>query len=68
MKELHPQYIVDEKHNKKSIILPIEEWEEIMLLIEELDDIQAYDDAKKTDDEIISFDQAVKEIENSSLK
>ncbi|MEE4376528.1 MAG: hypothetical protein V2J55_03320 [Candidatus Competibacteraceae bacterium] len=68
MKELHPQYIVDEKHNKKSVILPIDEWEEIMLLVEDLDDIQAYDDAKKIDDEIVPFDQAVKEIEDSSQK
>jgi len=68
MKEFHPEYIVDKNHNKKSVLLPIEEWEEIMLAMEEFDDIQAYDNAKKLNDEIIPFSQAIKEIKNSPSK
>ena len=62
MKEFHPEYVIDGNHNKKSVLLPIDEWEEIVLALEELDDIQAYDHAKKISDEIIPFDQAINEI------
>ena len=62
MKEFHPEYVNDGNHNKKSVLLPIDEWEEIVLALEELDDIQAYDHAKKISDEIIPFDQAINEI------
>jgi len=65
MKHFHPKYIVDSKENKKSVILPIEEWEEIMLAMEELDDIRVYDKAKKDNDEIIPFAQAIREIDDS---
>lgn len=62
MKEFHPEYVIDGNHNKKSVLLPIDEWEEIVLALEELDDIQAYDLAKNISDEIIPFDQAINEI------
>ena len=63
MKTLHPQYIVDGNQNKSSVILPIEEWQDVLNAMEELDDIRAYDDAKKIEDEILPFEQAVEEIE-----
>ncbi len=66
MKEFHPEYIVDRNQDKKSVILPIKEWEEILLVMEEYDDIQAYDNAKNINEEIIPFNQAIEEIENSS--
>lgn len=62
MKEFHPEYVVDGNHNRKSVLLPIAEWEEIILAMEELDDIQAYDNASKISDEVIPFDQAISEI------
>lgn len=36
--------------------------------LEELDEIQAYDNAKARDDEVIPFDQAIKEIETHRSK
>lgn len=66
MKEFHPEYIVDRNQDKKSVILPIKEWEEILLVMEEYDDIQAYDNAKNINEDIIPFNQAIEEIENSS--
>ena len=66
MKEFHPEYVIDGNHNKKSVILPIEEWEEIVLAMEELDDIQAYDNASKIIEEIIPFDQAINEIKKAN--
>jgi len=59
---INPQYIVDETQTQQAVIIKIKEWEEIVKRLEMLEDIENYDKAKKKDDEIIPFDQAVKEI------
>lgn len=46
MVTVHPEYVVDEKQNRKSVILPLAEWERVVEELEELDDIRAYDQAK----------------------
>ena len=63
MIQVHPQFVVDEKKKRKAVIIPLEEWEQILDALEELDDIQAYDSAKETEKERIPFEDAVKEIE-----
>jgi len=62
MIELHPEYIIDEKLHKKSVVIPFAEWEKIMDAMDELDDIRAYDMALMKNDDIILFEQAVSEI------
>nr|VFK42036.1 MAG: hypothetical protein BECKSD772F_GA0070984_11125 [Candidatus Kentron sp. SD]VFK47910.1 MAG: hypothetical protein BECKSD772E_GA0070983_11095 [Candidatus Kentron sp. SD]VFK77691.1 MAG: hypothetical protein BECKSD772D_GA0070982_100120 [Candidatus Kentron sp. SD] len=62
--QFHPEYAIDGNHNKKSVLLPIREWKKILLAMEELEDIRAYDKAKEMDEEVIPFEQAVEEIEN----
>ena len=62
MKIIHPEYIIDGNQNKKAVILPISEWEQILDEVEELEDIRAYDAAKTEMSESIPFDQAVDEI------
>ena len=64
MLALHPQYIVDDTQKQQAVIIPINEWEKILEHLEMLDDIEAYDKAKKDQSEIISFEQAIKEIKN----
>lgn len=59
---IHPEYVVDEHQHRKAVLLPVVEWEQIMDELEELDDIRAYDQAKSSSQEKISFDQAVQEI------
>nr|VFJ75169.1 MAG: hypothetical protein BECKFW1821C_GA0114237_106911 [Candidatus Kentron sp. FW] len=66
MQQFHPEYLIDGNHNKKSVLLPIQEWEEILLAMEELEDIRAYDEAKGTNEEVIPFERAVEEIEVTS--
>ena len=69
MINVHPEYIVDENLNRKSVVLSYSEWENIVEKMEELDDIRAYDHAKnETEDEGIPFEQAVKEIEDGIVK
>ena len=60
---IHPQYIVDEQQQRKAVVLPLAEWEQIVAELEELDDIRAYDAAKAGPQEAIPFEQAVREIE-----
>jgi len=57
------QFITDEKNNKVAVILPIEEYKRICEELEELEAIRAYDAAKASEDEVIPFEQAIKEIE-----
>ena len=65
---VHPEYIVDENLNKKSVVIPYAEWKEIVEEIEELDDIRAYDLAKQeVEDEPVLFDEAIMEIRAGKL-
>lgn len=57
------QFVVDESGNKTAVLLAIERYSELLEAQEELDSIRAYDEAKASKDEAISFAQAVKEIE-----
>ena len=63
MVSLHPEYVVDDKDKRKPVVLPVEEWEKVMDELEELEDIRLYDAVKQETGEAISFEQAVKEIE-----
>ena len=59
------QFVLDDKDNKVAVILLIEEYKRICEELEELESIRAYDAAKASKDEVIPFDQAIKEIESS---
>ncbi len=67
MLEFHPLFIVDEAAHKQSVVLPFKEWEKILEIMEELDDIHAYEQAKAENDDFLSFEQAVKEINVGQL-
>ncbi|MFO7869996.1 MAG: hypothetical protein R6V03_01010 [Kiritimatiellia bacterium] len=62
MIKVHPEYVVDEKQNPKSVILPVSEWQRVVEDLEELDDIRTYDKAKAGPQDAIPFEQAVREI------
>lgn len=49
MLKIHPQYIKDSKGKKSLVILPINEFDDLMEELEELEDIKLYDEAKKSD-------------------
>lgn len=59
---LHEDYVVDEQGNKKAVVVPMAEWHQILEALEELDDVRAYDEAKRYPSEAVSFEQAVLEI------
>ena len=62
MIRFHGHYLVDEEGNRKAVVVPISDWEQIVDALEELDDIRAYDDAKGDPTEAIPFEQAISEI------
>lgn len=66
MRPINPQYVLDGNDNRKAVVLPLSEWEQILSDLEDLDDIRAYDQAKSAPDEAIPFDQAVREIRNTT--
>ncbi len=64
--DLKERYVVDEAGNRVAVLIDIEEYQKVLEALEELESITAYDEAKGSNDEIISFDQAIKEIESQS--
>ena len=55
MTPIHPEFVTDEKGQRKSVLLPIAEWEKVREALEELDDIRAYDEAKKGSTDSVPF-------------
>jgi len=65
MLTVHPQYITDKEGNKISVVLPIREFELLLEELEEMEDVELYDKAKKDDTgERISFSDYLKTREN----
>ena len=65
MVTVHPEYVVDAAQNRKAVLLPAAEWEQIVRELEELDDIRAYDAAQPHIADRLPFEQAVREIQRS---
>jgi len=57
------QFVIDESGNKTAVLVRIDRYSELLEAQEELEAIRAYDLAKASNDEAISFAQAIKEIE-----
>lgn len=55
--QLHPQYLTDEKGNKTSVLLPIDEF---LDLVEDLEDLAVL--AKRKDEPVVSFNSVVNEL------
>ena len=57
------RFVVDEKGNRVGVLLGWEDYRRLLEAWEELESIRAFDEALAPPDEIISFEQAVAEIE-----
>jgi hypothetical protein len=60
MQTINPQYIIDKKGNRISVVISVNEFETIIEELEKLEDIRLYDEAK-------SVDEAFGKIENRSI-
>ena len=63
MLKVKTRYIINEEGKKNEVVLDIEDFQKILDELEELDSVRAYDLAKQSKDEKISFKQAINEIE-----
>lgn len=62
LNDLHPEYITDEKGEKKSVILPLSEFEE---LIEDIADLAAV--AERREEPTISHEDLITELKKDGL-
>ncbi|MEW6456444.1 MAG: type II toxin-antitoxin system Phd/YefM family antitoxin [Acidobacteriota bacterium] len=62
MEKSREQYIVDEKGNKTAVILPIEEYEE---LLEDIHDLVVI--AERRDESVITFEELKKRLRKDGL-
>ena len=63
MPTVNEGYVVDASGNRVGVILRMEDYQRLLEELEELESIRAYDAAKRSGDEAVPFDQAVREIE-----
>ncbi len=54
-KPIHPQYITDEQGRRVSVVMPIQQWQQVLDELEELDDIRLYDEVKARKEPTISL-------------
>ena len=59
------KYVTDRRGQRVGVVLSIEDYKKILVDIEELESIRAYDAAKASGDEAIPFQKAMQEIERS---
>jgi len=65
MKTLTEKFLVDERGKKVGVLLSFSEYKKLLKKLEELESLYAYDKAKASKNEVIPFEQAIKEIEKS---
>ncbi len=63
MTTINPQYIIDKKGKRISVVIPVSEFETILGELEELEDIRLYDEAKTVNEPSIPIDKAFEMIE-----
>lgn len=59
------KYVTNQRGQKVGVVLDIEDYKKMVADLEDLESIRAYDAAKASGDERISFQKATQEIERS---
>ena len=62
IQDLHPEYVTDERGNRKSVILPFSDFQE---LIEDIEDLAAI--AERRNEPTVSHEEILKELRNDGL-
>jgi len=62
MMTIHEEYLIDSVGNRKAVVLSVSEWQQIKEELKELDDIRAYDEAKRHPSSPMPFEQAMLQI------
>ena len=53
------RFLIDENGTRTAVLIDVEYYQKLLDALEELESIRAYDEAKESGDEIVSFEQAV---------
>jgi len=64
MATLHPTFITDENAEKLSVVIPIQEYYQLLEDLEELEDIKLYDEAIAANEPSVSMEEAFEWIES----
>ncbi len=64
MLTINPKYITDQVGNKISVILSLKEFETMMEMLEDLEDVRLYDQVKSSGDPTIPIDEAFEMIDS----
>ena len=65
MSAFKENFIVDENGSRVGVVLDIADYRRLLEDLEELEAIRAYDEAKASGDELIPFEEAIAEIEQT---
>lgn len=57
------QYVTDDAGRRIGVLLGLDRYHELLDALEEIEDIRAFDEAKASGDEVVPFEDAVREIE-----
>ena len=60
-----PQYIMDSKGAKTSVIISLKDYEKILEMIEDLEDVELYDEVKSRNEERISLSDYISKRKNT---
>ncbi|SFU19777.1 hypothetical protein SAMN04489724_0195 [Algoriphagus locisalis] len=63
MLTINPKYITDQVGNKISVVLSVKEFEAMVEMLEELEDVRIYDQVKNSEDPSIPIEDAFEMIE-----
>jgi Antitoxin Phd_YefM, type II toxin-antitoxin system len=64
MNQLGERYIVDQDGKRIAVILSIEEYERLLEVLEEQDEIRAFDEAIASGDEEVPLDEVIAKFES----
>ena len=65
MSSVTEKWVINEKGERVSVLLDMDDYRRILQELEDLEAIRAYHAAKSSGDEIIPFEQALEEIERA---
>jgi hypothetical protein len=56
------RFIVDPHGTQSGVLLNVEDWDQLLILLEDLEDAEEIQQARKTDEEEVSWEQAKAEL------
>ncbi|RRB00745.1 hypothetical protein [Larkinella rosea] len=60
MKAIQSQYIIAAQGKRVSVILPMQQWQQVLEDLDELEDIRLYDEVKARQEPTVSLDDYLK--------